>query len=286
MNLVYRSFYKYFSYTRYQILKKELGLVESYEDIGGNEVCYFVSQNTGKPLILIHGLLDSAFGFRKLVPYLDKQYKLYIIDIPGFGKSRLPKIKYLYQIDIFAKMIYRVIENLNLENAILCGHSMGGLISQHIALLDLHKKRISKLFLLSSGGIPHPKRDEMRAILFPSEHEEVTRLLQHLYYREAPAPSKIIRKTLVVAWNSIEYQYLAENTIEREHEIFFGKEARKIKIPTIIISGKQDSITSPESMKILKSYIRGSKLILLDHARHAIHLEKPREIAEILNNSH
>jgi len=282
-HLLYESIYSYFSFTRYRVLKKDLGLNESYADIGGHKVCYFESKEEGQPLVLIHGLLDSAFGFRKIIPYLDKKYKLYIIDIPGFGKSKLPPIQYLYQVDIFSKMIYKVFEKLSLQNIVLCGHSMGGLISQHIVIQDLVRKRIKKLVLLSSGGIPHPERDKMRAVLFPADHEEVGRLLQHLYYKETPMPSKLIRKTLVHNWNSREYKFLAENTIERESEIFFGQEARKIKIPTWIISGKQDLITPPEAMKTLKSYIRGSKLILLEHSRHAIHLEKPKDVADIIN---
>lgn len=282
-HFLYKSIYSYFSYTRYKVLTNELGLKQSYADIGGQKICYFMSQNNGQPLVLIHGLLDSAFGFRKIVPYLDKKYKLYLIDIPGFGKSKLPLIKYLYQVDIFSKMIYKFFQKLDLDNIVLCGHSMGGLIAQHLTIHDSNWKRIEKLVLLSSGGIPHPERDKMRAILFPADHEEVGRLLQHLYYKETPMPSKLIRKTLVHVWNSKEYKFLAENTIERESEIFFGKEAKKIKIPTWIISGKQDLITTPEAMQMLKSYIRGSKLILLDHTRHAIHLEKPKDIAIILN---
>jgi pimeloyl-ACP methyl ester carboxylesterase len=280
---LYNLIYKYFSYSRYQVLTKDLGLKQYYADIGGHKVCYFVSPNEGQPLVLIHGLLDSAFGFRKIVPFLDKKYKLYIIDIPGFGKSKLPQIQYLYQVDIFSDMIYKVFQKLSLANIVLCGHSMGGLIAQHITIKDAELKRVQKLVLLSSGGIPHPERDKMRAVLFPADHEEVGRLLQHLYYKETPMPSKLIRKTLVHAWNSREYKFLAENTIERETEIFFGSQARKIKIPTTIISGKQDLITTPEAMKKLKSYIRGSKLILLEHTRHAIHLEKPKEVAEIIN---
>lgn len=283
-NIVFHSIYKYFSFTRYRVLKKNLGLIERFVDIGGQRVCVFESPNSGKPLVLIHGLLDSAFGFRKIIPFLSSKYKLYIIDIPGFGKSKLPRVQYLYQVDIFADMIYKVFQRLDLANIVLCGHSMGGLISQHIALQDTKQKRIEKLVLLSSGGVPHPERDKMRAILFPADHEEVGRLLQHLYYKETPMPSKLIRKTLVNAWNSREYKFLAENTIERETEIFFGTKAKKIKIPTWIISGKQDLITTPDAMKTLKSYIHGSKLILLDHTRHAIHLEKPMQVADIINS--
>ena len=204
-HLLYELLYTYFSYTRYEVLKKELGLNESYADIGGQKVCYFESPNEGQPLVLIHGLLDSAFGFRKIIPYLDKKFKLYIIDIPGFGKSKLPPIQYLYQVDIFSDMIYKVFQKLSLDNIVLCGHSMGGLIAQHIAIQDSKNKRIQKLVLLSTGGIPHPERDKMRAVLFPADHEEVGRLLQHLYYKETPMPSKLIRKTLVHNWNSREY---------------------------------------------------------------------------------
>jgi pimeloyl-ACP methyl ester carboxylesterase len=286
-HFLYELIYRYFSFSRYNVLRKELGLIQRYVDIGGQKICYFETQNSGQPLVLIHGLLDSAFGFRKIIPYLDKKYKVYIIDIPGFGKSKLPPIKYLYQVDIFSDMIYRAFRKLDLMNIVLCGHSMGGLIAQHITIQDSKFKRIQKLVLLSSGGVPHPERDKMRAVLFPADHEEVGRLLQHLYYKETPMPSKLIRKTLVHAWNSREYKFLAENTIERETEIFFGAEAKKIKIPTLIISGKYDIITSiitsPEAMKTLKSYIRGSKLVLIEHARHAIHLEKPKEIADLLN---
>lgn len=282
-HILYDLIYKYFAFTRYRVLEKQLGLKQCFADIGGQKICYFESQNAGQPLFLIHGLLDAAFGFRKIIPYLDAKYKLYVLDIPGFGKSKLPPIQYLYQVDIFSDMIYKVIQKLNLGNVILCGHSMGGLISQHIAIQDSKFKRIQKLVLLASGGVPHPDRDTMRAVLFPADHEEVGRLLQHLYYQETPMPSKLIRKTLVHAWNSKEYKFLAENTIERENEIFFGAEAKKIKIPTWIVSGKQDIITSPEAMQTLKSYIRGSKLRLINHARHAIHLEKPKEVADIIN---
>ena len=50
-HLLYELLYTYFSYTRYEVLKKELGLNESYADIGGQKVCYFESPNEGISMI-------------------------------------------------------------------------------------------------------------------------------------------------------------------------------------------------------------------------------------------
>ncbi|NUM42806.1 MAG: alpha/beta hydrolase [Leptospiraceae bacterium] len=246
---------------------------------------YFKSQNTGKPVIFIHGLLDASYGFRKIVPLIKEEYQIFLFDIPGFGKSPMPKIKYLYQLDIFADLIYEAILNLGLKNITLIGHSMGGLISQHIALKDKLQKNniVKKLILISSGGTPHKKRDEMKEILFPENRPQLQRLLRHLYYEKFPEPNIFIQNILIHAWNSTEYKYLTENTIKREKEIFFGNKIGEAKIPTLILSGLQDEITTPKMMNTLANYIKGSKLKLIPYAKHAIHLEKPECIAKEIN---
>lgn len=285
MKYLYDLLYYYFCYVRYGYLKKVLKLEEKYIDIGGQKICLFESKGGEVPIFFIHGFLDAAFGFRKIIHHLDPRFKVYIVDVPGFGRSKLPPVKYLYQLDFFADMIYKTIQKLDLHNLIVCAHSMGGLLTLHMGLKDqAGDKRFQKLILLASGGIPHPKREEMRRILFPQNEADVHNLLHHLYYAQVPDPSPLIRRTLVRAWNKQEFNYLAENTVARENEIFFGEKIKGIKIPTTIIAGKQDQITPPEMMQQMKKYIKNSELMLLDHTRHAIHLEKSPELGHILNS--
>ncbi|MCC6274725.1 MAG: alpha/beta fold hydrolase, partial [Leptospiraceae bacterium] len=227
MKFLYELMYRYFENKRYTYLKNNLGYLQKTVNLGGHHLTYFKSDNQGKPLILIHGLLDASFGFRKLAPLVKKDCQIFLFDIPGFGRSPMPKIRYLYQLDIFAELIYQAIQKLDLQNVTLAGHSMGGLISQHVALLDKESSSpiIQKLILISSGGIPHHKRDEMKEILFPASKKELERLLGYLYFAKFPQPNFLIKSTLVHSWKSIEHKYLAENTIKREKEIFFGKKA-------------------------------------------------------------
>lgn len=285
MNYFYKLIYNYYSATRYSVLINQLGFKENRTDLGGHKISSFVRSGSKGPLVLIHGLLDAPFGFRKLAPLIDREWTVILTDIPGFGRSRMPLIKYLYQLDIFAELIYKSLLKSGHRGITLGGHSMGGLISQHIALIDKKRKNpiIKNLILISPGGVPHKRRDEMRGILFPKTEPEVARLLNYLYFQEFPEPNFIIKRTLVSEWNNRVHEFLSENTIERESEIFFGKKASEIKIPALIISGVHDEITPPDMMKKIHSYIGKSELKLMPDARHAIHLEKAKDVAMEMN---
>ncbi len=282
--ILYKLAYFFYTFKRYRMLKKALLLQEKKNSVGGIPFSHFESRNSGENLILLHGLLDASFGFRKLIPNLSQKWKLYIPDVPGFGKNKLPMIKFLLHLDIIAQIIYEYISILDLRNVTLVGHSMGGLLSQHLALLDAKKEnRISRLVLISPGNHPHPKRDEIRSLLFPRNRQEVLRLLHELYYKNFPDPSPFLQDTLVYEWSLPGYEMLAENTIERENEIFFGKVVKNIKIPTHIIAGENDAITNLSAMQDLHSWIKGSTLDVVPSAKHAIHLEFPEIVAEIIN---
>lgn len=281
--LLYQLVYRIYENRRYGILK-DLGLVERVNMVGGLKFSHFSSKKGTQNLILLHGLLDASFGFRKVIPYLDGNWRIFIPDIPGFGKNKLPKISYLLHLDQFSLILYDWIQSLKLEDITLVGHSMGGLISQHIVLQDMREKRlIKKLILLSSGNSPHPKREDMRALLFPKNRSEVLRLLHELYYRDFPDPSPVLQDALVSIWNTPMMEILTENTLKRENEIFFGKKAGEIRIPTHILVGRDDRITSPEMMHQLNRWIEGSTIEEIENAKHAIHLEYPQKIGDFIN---
>ncbi|AAS71659.1 alpha/beta fold hydrolase [Leptospira interrogans] len=283
MKLIYGSFLNYYHWKKKKYMKEILGFRDLKVEIGGHFI-YFLEKNPEKKnsILLIHGLLDSATGLRKVAPKIREDYRVLIPDIPGFGKSKLPNLKYLYQVNVFADLIYESIRKLNLTNTVLGGHSMGALISMHIALKD-SEKRISKLVLMAPGGIPHPKRDEMKELLFPKTEEDLLKLIEALYYETPTLPGKIARKALIQSWNELPNQFLTVNTIEREEEIFLGKKLSAIQIPALILSGKEDPITDTTMIKKLHSYLKRSKLVLIPGAKHAIHMEKSDELSLEIN---
>lgn len=279
VSFIFKAVYRFYQYQRSKSMIN-MGGIPRYVAMGGHSLFYWeFPGNSEQPILFLHGLLDEGFSNRRIIKeLLDDGKRMIVFDLPGSGKSKLPRIKYLFQIDVWADLLLEAFIKLGLENILLVGHSMGGLISQHIVLKD-SDKLVRKLVLLAPGGLPHPEREKMKELLFPKSEKSVLSLLLHLYGENGPKPHYILRKTLVAVWNGWENQYLKENTLRRENEIFHGDKVKEIRMPVLIIAGKNDEITTPVMMRKMKSFIKGSKLVWIAGAKHAIHLEKPKEIA-------
>ncbi|MGL5020995.1 MAG: alpha/beta fold hydrolase [Mycoplasmatales bacterium] len=106
----------------------------------------------GNDIILLHGWGQSIEAFRPTVDFLKKKYKVWSIDLPGFGMSDEP----LVGMDIYEyeKLLSSFIEINNIKNPILLGHSFGGRIS---IIYAAKNNNINKLILTGAAGIK-PKR--------------------------------------------------------------------------------------------------------------------------------
>lgn len=288
MEFIYELLLNNYTKQKVKFMEKELGFEPLYVDLGGHKIFYLrrrASDSSGKTFLFVHGLLDSATGFRKLAPYLRKDYDILVPDIPGFGRSILPKVRYLYQVDVFAELIYNSIRKLDLRNFVLGGHSMGALIAMMIAIRDsTREERIKKLLLLAPGGIPHPKRDEMRELLFPNKPQDMDRLFASLYKENVPKLGWLAKKALLSQWNNLPHRYLTENTLDREKEIFIGSKLSAVKQKALILSGTEDPITDPPMVRKLHGYLKNSKLVWIQGAKHALHFERASEIGNHINS--
>ncbi|KAI5084513.1 hypothetical protein GOP47_0001250 [Adiantum capillus-veneris] len=80
----------------------------------------------GKPIILVHGFGGNAGHFAKLIPYLTDKYRVYAIDLLGFGASDKPESEN-YGPDLWAEMLCDFAKEFAEEGAILIGNSIGSL---------------------------------------------------------------------------------------------------------------------------------------------------------------
>ena len=107
----------------------------------------------GKPIIMLHGWLTDLESMRPLTSNLSKKFKIYLVDVIGFGKSDLPENP--LNSNDFGDFLKEFIEKLNIENPILIGHSNGGRIIINAVGRNLVKPK--KIVLIDSAGLK-PKR--------------------------------------------------------------------------------------------------------------------------------
>ena len=117
----------------------------------GAEIYYEV-HGDGPPLLFcsVTGLDHQAWKFHQ-VPEFSRDHKVILFDYRGTGKSskRIEK----YSIKMFTDDAAAILDHLKVEQAIVCGHSMGGVVAQLLAL-D-YPTKVKKLILASSGSA-HP----------------------------------------------------------------------------------------------------------------------------------
>ncbi len=112
----------------------------------GAQMHYLARGESGDPVILIHGLMSSAYEWRKNIDALAQAHRVYAIDLVGFGfSSRVSERRYSLQ--YFAQCVREFMDAQGLARASLVGHSLGGAVALQVAF-D-YPARTDRLVLLA-----------------------------------------------------------------------------------------------------------------------------------------
>jgi len=240
-------------------------------------------------VILLHGWGGSHASMQGLQDELNdiKQnqeiattYNVYNLDLPGFGKSPLTKPD--MNLDDYILEILKFILDHNIQNPILVGHSFGGKIITKLASLE--KIPIKGIVLIASSGLD------------PKNYKKVG-----LLKRVAGVGKKIfslpILRTLAYPVRKFFYYYIV-----RERDYFDAGEILqktfinvnkenldaiypKIKVPTLIIWGEEDSVTPLWMGETIAKLIPNAKLEVIKGVRHNLIMQYPQIVSKIIYNN-
>lgn len=229
----------------------------NYEDLGNKK------SNT---IVLMHGWGQNTQMMEMIgAPFISK-FRVINIDLPGFGKSEEPKNP--YYLDDYANIVTELLKKLKINNPYIVGHSFGGRIAIKIA----NKIPINRLVLLSSPYRGEDKKKLRTKVLKFLKKVPILNLLEGYAknkigstdYKNA---TPIMKEVLV---NSVN-----ENLLE---------EAKKIKVPTILIYSDCDTAVPIEEAYNLEKAIEDSGLIIYNGGTHYAYLERLNQTISILDN--
>jgi len=247
------------------------------KNIRGICVSYRVSGD-GLPVILLHGWGASSESFRTVHDCLMKQYRVYSIDLPGFGGSDEPSDS--WRLDDYVDVIQDFISELAIVDAVLIGHSFGGRII--IKLAARHSVIIDKIVLIDSAGIK-PRRS-LRYWIRLYTYKSARRLSQLPLIR---AFSYNAVESMRRRIESVDYRNASEamrKIMVRIIDEDLTPLLPAISVPVLLIWGEKDTATPLSDGQLMDSLIPDSGLVIFKGAGHWSFIERIRDFMMILSS--
>jgi len=231
----------------------------------------------GQPVLILHGWGGSSSSWTKVQEILANQgYKVICPDLSGFGKTVAPPIP--WGIKDYTDFILNFVENLNISQFFLLGHSFGGRIS--IKFAANYPKRLKGLILCSSAGIKPKLGFKTRIIFWTAKIGNAIFTSKYLSRFKNGA-----RNIFYIFFRHKDYAK-ADGIMKETIKNVLGEDLlpdlAKIKTKTLIIWGEKDKMVPVKYSYIFKENISNSKSEILPKIGHSPHLEVPEKLSKII----
>ncbi|MFN8474825.1 MAG: alpha/beta fold hydrolase [Anaerolineae bacterium] len=275
--------------------------VEQFEDkfvkVGDLTVRYWTMGESGPPVILVHGLGASVEFWVRNIPILARHYRVFAVDIVGFGRSDKP-LQYDWGVERVADFMDDFLIAIGLDKVHWVANSMGGLIA--LVTAARHPGHTLSLTLVDSAGFSRRVTWLFRLMAIPLIGELLMMLgtwALRFTLRRLFADPKQVPEHWVQAWARILQQPGARRSFLRVLRSGigpFGVKRRILQIaesvvgqiacPTLILWGLQDRILPFDGSLRALSQIPGAQLHVWDGAGHLPMLEKAASFNGVILN--
>lgn len=227
-------------------------------------------------LVLLHGYSDSGFSFSRILPLLPADRRIIVPDLRGHGRSSQPPGG--YGMDVLATDVLALLDALDVESAVVLGHSMGSLVAQRIAALA--PERVEALVLVGSAPSIHGLAGlgEFRAavdgLAEPVQEEFVRAFQESTIVRPVPPEfmDGVVAESLRLparVWREL-LKGMIEAPVVAPGEI---------RTRTLMLWGAEDGVFGREQQDRLLELIPGARLRVYEGVGHAPHWEDRRRFA-------
>jgi pimeloyl-ACP methyl ester carboxylesterase len=236
----------------------------------------------GKAIVMLHGFDSSCLEFRRLVPELALQHRVWALDLLGFGFCDRPLDLQVSPAKV-CEHLYAFWQSQVKEPMVLVGASMGGAAAVEFALA--YPEAVEKLVLLDSAGLT--RGPNLSKVLIKPLGDLATGFLRQPGVRVKVSQKAYQDQSLVTPdanlcaslhlsmpnWSE------ALITFTRSGGYYVGDRVTQVSLPTLILWGRQDRILGTKDAVRFEGAIAGARLQWIEDCGHVPHLEKARETA-------
>ncbi|MBI3928932.1 MAG: alpha/beta hydrolase [Armatimonadetes bacterium] len=250
---------------------------------------HYLEQGDGEPLLLVHGFFYDSFLWSANVETLARHFRVYSIDLWGWGYSTREALDYGYP--LYARQLRLFLDALGIKRAILMGQSMGAGAAIQFSLEN--PERVAKLILVGSAGLPNPLPLTAKIFQLPGVGELLLalptlavrqknladfwihrrELVTHEYVERVTRAQKIVGSTPVVL-GILRRRFF--DTLSAEI-----RQLREKELPILIVWGKEDRAVPVRCGEEMHRILTGSRLAVLERAGHVPNYDVPADFNRI-----
>jgi pimeloyl-ACP methyl ester carboxylesterase len=265
---------------------------DGFVDVSGVRV-HYLHAGTGRPVVLIHGLVGSSENWRNNIDALSGDASVYAIDLVNMGKSqRVGRLD--AGLSATANRIIAIMDALNLDEADIVAHSHGGAVA--LMLASLHPKRVRRLILFAPAN-PYSRSSDVMVRTYgtrwggllawslpylPARIQRVA--LGPMYGGPDRVVDRCLQEIVVGLRNPDTLRHvLCVIRCWYAEMVKLKRAIRRVKRkPILLVWGDRDCTVSLSSAILLKRKLRASELVVLPGCGHAVFEEEPEESNRVM----
>jgi pimeloyl-ACP methyl ester carboxylesterase len=249
-----------------------------------------------KPLVFVHGLSGSWPNWLEQLPTFAADHRVIALDLPGFGHSPMPRET--ISIAGYARILDRLLDQLEVDAAAVVGNSMGGFIGAELAIS--FPQRVERLVLISAAGIStHAPRGSTQAVPVLRRLERI--LMASAAWAASISDSTMRRARLRDAALGVVIRHPAKlpaalaaeqvrgagtpgfiQGLEAVIDYEIRERLGEIACPTLIVWGDADRLINVRDADVFAELIPNSRKVVFGDTGHMSMLERPEAFNALL----
>ena len=226
----------------------------------------YIQEGVGEPLVLLHGLFGSLSNYNALIEAFSNDYQVLVPVLPIF---ELPTRE--ITVVRLAEHVQEFMAYKGLSKVHLLGNSLGG----HVGLVATLAvpELVKTLTLTGSSGLS--EQGLGRSFPRRQSYEYVKEVTAATFYDPQMATKALVDDIFALVNDKekvLKIVVSAKSAMKHNLE----DDLHGIKVPTLLIWGKQDKITPPFVAEEFKEKISDATLHFIDECGHAPMMEKPQ----------
>lgn len=231
----------------------------------------------GDPVVFIHGFPFKSTMWGPQLEAVPSGWRFIAPDLRGFGNSEAGSEP--FSMELFADDVVALLDHLEIDQAVICGLSMGGYVALSMAERYPHRARAHVLVATRASADSAEAQKARHELAARVRLEGVGPVVDSMLPKLLAGNTRIQRPEVVQFVRNMMQTTNAEVTARALEAMASRADQRatlaKIDVSAMVVRGDQDEIIAREEMDLLARSVRGAKYEVITNVGHLPNLEAP-----------